>query len=492
MARSAVGVGAMREATIRLERADAGDGRRAQLRFVSVTVPEEPPERIGIAIRRDDAAAPWLGPHGWHASEHLFEPEEVWLEGDDLVLTVGPPVVDGISPSTVVDVQLVDLDLRGSVTWTNLPGRQPPAPPQVETAERPEPPAQPPVVHGGPAPAPVAPGAGKFAFRATPERRIALQPIGGSLDGGSRSLEPGEAIGSLRFTDLAQAFSGELEVSGDGEARITSRSPEGAPVHVHFRVEPDGRVILHRPTARRASRHSWPNGPRQQPCVRPPTGAARSRPAGQPHPRRRDARGEARRNEGAAAGALVATRVGQVVGRGSGRRRGAGRCGRKLCVPAMGIGDYRNPAETQPTAPIPTLQADRTPPATTARPEPPAEQEQAPPPALAEPLPPALEAPEPEAPADDPSSDGIAAPAPALPLPPPPTPEPPTPEPARTGAARPGGARTGAVRTSATRPGAARPGPAALAERRRRRWCAGARPGAARGSAAGAGASSLG
>jgi hypothetical protein len=430
MARSAVGVGPVREATIRLERADAGDGRRARLRFVSVTVPEEPPERIGIAIRRDDTAAPWLGPHGWQPAEHLFEPEEVWLEGDDLVLTVGPPVVDGISPSTVVDVQLVDLDLRGSVTWANLPGRPPLAPPPVEPAGPPEPPAPPPVVGEGPAPGSVAPGAGKFAFRATPERRIALEPIDGSLDGGSSSLAPGEAIGSLRFTELAQAFSGELEVAGDGEARITSRSPEGAPVHVHFRVEPDGRVILHRPT-----------GALDEPALLAEMAPGGSHVFGLPRGQLEDARqGSLILDAATLEAKLGGTREPPPAPwwrRGSGRSMTAALAA-VVALAAVAAGyalvpwepaTTGSPAETQPTAPPPTRQADRTPPATSDHLEPPTSTEQAPPPARAEPLPPALEAPEPEATADAPSDDGSAAPAVALPLPPPPTPEPPTAEP---------------------------------------------------------------
>ena len=426
MARSAVGVGPVRETTIRLERADEGDGRRARLRFVSVTVPEEPPERIGIAIRRHEPAAPWLGPHGWQPSEHLFQPEEVWLEGDDLVLTVGPSVVDGIAPATVVDVQLVDLDLRGSVTWADLPGRQPPAPGEVETAGRPEPPAPPPVTLSGPAPAPVPPGAGRFAFRATPERRIALHAIGAGPDGRPRWLEPGEAIGGLRFTDLAQAFSGELEISGDGDARITSRSPEGAPVHVHFRVEPDGRVILHRPT-----------GALDEPALLAELDPGSSPVFGLPRSQLEAARqGSLILDAATLEAKLGGTREPPPVpwwGRGSGRSMAAGLAA-VVALAAVAAGyaflpwepaTTGSPAETQPTAPPPTVQADRTPPAATARPEPPSEQEQAPPPARAEPLPPALEAPEPEAAADEPSRDDTAAPAPDLPLPPPPTPEPP-------------------------------------------------------------------
>ena len=184
----------MRQVVVKLADADAGAGGRAALRFMGVDAPPVP--NLTLAVWNTDPANPWLGPQGWQATEHRFRPESAVAEGQDLVLIVGREVVDNIADYTVVDVQLPEQGLRGTVSWqdvtrsyapdpkagarerkvtdTHSPAPPPPLPVLQEEPVRPPPVPEPPAPINEPTPEPPPVPAPK------PRRRL-LWPIAAAV-----------------------------------------------------------------------------------------------------------------------------------------------------------------------------------------------------------------------------------------------------------------------------------------------------------------------
>lgn len=104
-------------------------------------------------LRCQDERAPFLGPAGWQPAEAALNPREARVEGDVLVLLLGPEIVDVVEAGTVM-ITLVAERVEQVVRWPDLPssrfiaGHRPP-PPVVEPTPSPV------TVEGAPPPPPV-------------------------------------------------------------------------------------------------------------------------------------------------------------------------------------------------------------------------------------------------------------------------------------------------------------------------------------------------
>jgi len=72
--------------------------------YALVRVPDAAPllSDPRFRIQRQDERHPFLGPHGWQTNESFLSPANCWTEGEDLVLELGPAVVDQVEEGTVV------------------------------------------------------------------------------------------------------------------------------------------------------------------------------------------------------------------------------------------------------------------------------------------------------------------------------------------------------------------------------------------------------
>ena len=102
-------------------------------------------------LSRHDRLAPHLGPAGWQPEEATLKPCAVRVEGDVLVLSLGPEIVDVVEAGTV-KITIVAEGSEQVVKWPDLPSshliplRRQPAPMAAEEAPSPpvvEPPTPP-------------------------------------------------------------------------------------------------------------------------------------------------------------------------------------------------------------------------------------------------------------------------------------------------------------------------------------------------------------
>lgn len=77
-------------------------------------------DQPGFRIQRQDERKPFLGLNGWQAAESTLTPRRCWAEGTDLVLEIGPEVVDAVESGTVV-FSLVAGRFNSTVIWPDLP-----------------------------------------------------------------------------------------------------------------------------------------------------------------------------------------------------------------------------------------------------------------------------------------------------------------------------------------------------------------------------------
>ena len=71
-------------------------------------------------IQRPDEQAGFLGPQGWQPGETLLSPLKAWVNAEDLVLEIGPEVVDTVQDGTVA-FAVPSIRLFSTVIWPVLP-----------------------------------------------------------------------------------------------------------------------------------------------------------------------------------------------------------------------------------------------------------------------------------------------------------------------------------------------------------------------------------
>jgi hypothetical protein len=80
-----------------------------------------PPADARFRLRRLDGEPAELGPHGWQNGPADLTADAVRAEGGDLVLEVGPAVVDHIVMDTRVEVELPAAGATASAFWPDIP-----------------------------------------------------------------------------------------------------------------------------------------------------------------------------------------------------------------------------------------------------------------------------------------------------------------------------------------------------------------------------------
>ena len=144
------------------------DPGHARIRLVGVTNVQG---KMGFSLKRLMGEPPYLGAGGWQFDRCHLEPQAVLTEGD-VVLLVGPEVVDHLAFNTPIELELPDLGLKGEANWPDIapsPGGPgigtvlrysddpPPAPPTAPppappTASPAAPPTNPPAATPGQSP----------------------------------------------------------------------------------------------------------------------------------------------------------------------------------------------------------------------------------------------------------------------------------------------------------------------------------------------------
>jgi hypothetical protein len=76
----------------------AGRGGFALLRVPDAAAYLSDPK---FRLQRQDERAPYLGQQGWQPAETLLAPANAWTDGPDLILEMGPAVVDAVEEGTV-------------------------------------------------------------------------------------------------------------------------------------------------------------------------------------------------------------------------------------------------------------------------------------------------------------------------------------------------------------------------------------------------------
>jgi hypothetical protein len=117
-------------------------GGHALIRIAGLAAP---PADARFAIQREGWQRGVLGPDGWQVGAALLSPDRVWVEGSEVVLAVGPAVVDVVEagplrfrlPAAGLDLAVFWPDLTTSHAGAGPPPRPPAAPPP-----RPPPPAE--------------------------------------------------------------------------------------------------------------------------------------------------------------------------------------------------------------------------------------------------------------------------------------------------------------------------------------------------------------
>lgn len=95
----------------------AGRGGYALLRVPNAAAYLADPK---FRLQRQDERAPYLGPQGWQPAETLLAPGNAWTDGQDLVLELGPQVVDAVEEGTV-GFSLPAGGLNLTLVWPALP-----------------------------------------------------------------------------------------------------------------------------------------------------------------------------------------------------------------------------------------------------------------------------------------------------------------------------------------------------------------------------------
>lgn len=104
---------------------------------------------LTVTVRRFRESDPCLGPNGWQPAEHRFKPRRRTTRGDDLVLVLGPRIVDQVEEFTTVMVGVPEFDLSENLHWpalrpsSGLPGAGLDDEPEEEEEELPPPKAAP-------------------------------------------------------------------------------------------------------------------------------------------------------------------------------------------------------------------------------------------------------------------------------------------------------------------------------------------------------------
>jgi len=78
------------------------------------------PALTGVTIRRLVGRDRCLGPTGWQAAEHVFVPRGVGVEGQDLIILIGPEIVDQVEADTGIEIALPRLQVAQQIRWPSL------------------------------------------------------------------------------------------------------------------------------------------------------------------------------------------------------------------------------------------------------------------------------------------------------------------------------------------------------------------------------------
>ena len=140
----------------------SGPGGHARIRVRGAAQAQQSP---GFMLRRPDWAEAVLGPAGWQVSEILLSPQRASVDGNDLVLLVGPEVC-GHLEGGVYEIAVPAAGVEAPVYWPEIatpppppppsPPVTPPAPPDATTILQ-RPAIPPPIVEPPPLPPPVPP-----------------------------------------------------------------------------------------------------------------------------------------------------------------------------------------------------------------------------------------------------------------------------------------------------------------------------------------------
>src|SRR4051812_42477275 len=103
--------------TVRIEQDTAYPAGHAVIRIVGVAGSNGP---FGYRLRRDEFDEGNFGPLGWQVAEALLSPAEHSTDGGDLLLHVGPSVVQHIV-SGVYHFALPAAGIETVVFWPDLP-----------------------------------------------------------------------------------------------------------------------------------------------------------------------------------------------------------------------------------------------------------------------------------------------------------------------------------------------------------------------------------
>lgn len=155
-------------------------GKRGGYALVRISQAASFLDQPTFRIQRQDERKPFLGLHGWQAAEGPLTPRRCWVEGTDLVLEIGPEVVDAVESGTI-GFSLVAGKLSTTVIWPDLPASRlneqsvfqaPPAPtgPLTGAKDTPSPPVLPPPPPEVPDPLPPPP-------LPPPVRSIVIDPL---------------------------------------------------------------------------------------------------------------------------------------------------------------------------------------------------------------------------------------------------------------------------------------------------------------------------
>lgn len=140
-----------------IELRDADRLHGGQVEFLVQWAGAKPAECPAVIDRARDGGR-YLGKSGWQATEHRFQPTEIYEEGGRLVLRFGPDMVDNVlRDHDVVEIRLPLLGIEDRLEWIGITRSQTVvAPPRVEKpAPAPvKPVVAPPVVEALPPPEP--------------------------------------------------------------------------------------------------------------------------------------------------------------------------------------------------------------------------------------------------------------------------------------------------------------------------------------------------
>lgn len=103
---------------LRISNEPVATGGYARLTLVGAAEPK--PEALKISIQRGEESNPFLGPSGWQSSEHYFEVSKIEVEAADLVVILGPDIVDQVEDYTLLQFSFPEIDAMGVVSWEGV------------------------------------------------------------------------------------------------------------------------------------------------------------------------------------------------------------------------------------------------------------------------------------------------------------------------------------------------------------------------------------